>query len=184
MTLPWGRLLACCPAIVAGVAGQAAAAVHLTQEQALRVAFPEGTDVERKSIFLDEDTVANIERLGRAKVESGVVTYYMGKQGNDVQGFAFFNNHLVRTMPETIMTVVSPDGAIQMVELLAFYEPDDYRPPKRWLELFSRQKLNNDLRVKRGIRNLTGATLTAQAVTDSVRRTLAIFEITIKGKKN
>jgi hypothetical protein len=184
MGFPWSRLLAAVPAIVAGAAAQGECGLYLNQEQALRVAFPEGTDVERKSVFLDAGMVEAIEKLAKAKVESGVVTFYMGKQDGQPTGYAFFSNHMVRTMPETIMTVVNPDGTVQMVELLAFYEPDDYRPPKRWLSLFSRQKLDNDLRVKRGIRNLTGATLTAQAVTDSVRRTLATFETIIRGKEN
>ncbi len=66
-----------------------------------------------------------------------------------------------------------------MVEILAFYEPEDYCPPKKWLQLFSKKELNDDLRVKRGIRNVAGATLTTQAITDTVRRAIATYRVAV-----
>ena len=109
-----------------------------------------------------------------------MVTYYVGKSTRGIHGYAFFETHIVRTMPETFMAVVNPDGNLKFVEILAFYEPEDYLPPRRWLDLFRGRKLGDDLWVKRGIRNITGATLTTQAITDGIRRILATFRVAIK----
>lgn len=155
----------------------------MNQEQALALAFPTGSTVERKSLFLDEKTTNEVQKAAKSKLESRLVNYYVGKSTTGPGGYAFFSTHVVRTMPETIMIVVNPDGSLRFVEILAFYEPEDYRPPKRWLGLFSNKKLDNDLWVKRGIRNITGATLTTQAITEAVRRALATYEIAIQGKE-
>ena len=65
--------------------------------------------------------------------------------------------------------------AAERVELLAFFEPPDYEPPARWLNQFKGRRLNDDLYLKRGLRNISGATLTAQSFADGVRRALAVF---------
>lgn len=164
------------------VVSVAEARVFLDQEQALKLAFPAGATVERKSLYLDEPTKQKIEALAKAKVESGHVPYYVGRSSGSVVGTAFFSTHNVRTMPETVMVVVNPDGTVKLVEMLAFYEPEDYLPPKRWMGLFTGKPLDKDLWVKRGIRNVTGATLTTQAITDAVRRSLAIYEVAVRGR--
>ena len=78
------------------------------------------------------------------------------------------------------MVVVAPDGKIRFIEMLAFHEPEDYLPSPRWLDLFEDRPLTDDLWVKRGLRNIGGATITARAVTGGSRRILAAFEILIK----
>lgn len=161
--------------------GSVSAKVFLTQNEALKLAFPDLV-VERHSLFLDQNTVQAIEKMARSKVDSQLVNYYVGRGTQGVVGYAFFQTHIVRTMPETLMVVVHPDGRIKFVEMLAFNEPQDYLPPKRWFQLFLDRKSDGSLWVKRDIRNVTGATLTTQAVTEAVRRVLAIYEVTIKGK--
>lgn len=161
-----------------------AARVLMTQEEALKLAFPSMASVERKTVFLEKGDIEKIQKLAKSKMESEVVTYYVGKSTAGVLGYVFFETHIVRTMPETFMAVVNPDGALKFVEILAFHEPEDYLPAKRWLALFEKKKLDKELWVKRGIRNITGATLTAQAVTGEIRRILAFFEIAIKKDKS
>jgi hypothetical protein len=105
-----------------------------------------------------------------------VVTYYVGTRDDGVTGYAFFDTHVVRTMPATIMIVIDPDSTVRAVEVLAFYEPEDYRPTERWLDQFDGKSLRNDLWLKRGIHNIVGATLSAQSISDAVRVTLATFQ--------
>jgi hypothetical protein len=81
----------------------------------------------------------------------------------------------VRTMPATIMVVVNPDTTVRVVELLAFYEPPDYRPSERWMRQFSAAGPSTDLYLKRGIHAISGATLSALSITESVRRLLATY---------
>lgn len=155
------------------------AQVYMTKDEALRRAFPNATRIDRKTLFLTDQQVKAVELSARTKVESKVVTYYVGLNGSAVLGHAFLETHVVRTMPETFLLVVTPDGLVQTVEILAFYEPEDYLPSKRWLALFRSKVLNDDLWVKRGIQAISGATLSANAITSGVRRLLAIHQLIV-----
>lgn len=156
------------------------ARVLLSQREALDLAFP-GSSVERRTAYLTEEEGRRIESLAQARADSRLVAYYVGRSTRGLEGYAFFETHTVRTMPETFMVVLDPEGTVRFVEMLAFYEPEDYLPPPRWLALFRDKGLGDSLRVKRGIRNISGATLTAQAVSDGVRRVLATFEVAVRG---
>jgi hypothetical protein len=155
------------------------ARVYLTQERALELAFGEGESVERKTLFLTEEQVSAIEPLAKSKLSIRVVTYYVGMKGGKPMGYAFFMTDTVRTMPATIMVVVYPDATVRFIEILAFYEPEDYKPPPRWLKLWGNKKLEEDLGIRRSIPNISGATLTARTVQDAVRRSLAIFKVAV-----
>ncbi len=167
--------------VLAGVllTGPLHAQVYLTQEQALRLYFPEPARIDRRTVFLTDRQVDTIRQAAQARVESKIVSYYVGKDGPTVLGYAFFETQTVRTMPATYMVVLRPDGEVRGVEILAFYEPEDYLPPRAWLRLFSGKGGASDLRLKRGIQNVVGATLSAQGLTEGVRRVLSTFAVAI-----
>jgi Na+-translocating ferredoxin:NAD+ oxidoreductase subunit G len=75
------------------------------------------------------------------------------------------------------MFVVDDEARIRRTEVLRFAEPPEYRPPDRWLALFTGRALTPELSLKRAIPNMTGATLTAHAVTQAARRTLALHAV-------
>jgi electron transport complex protein RnfG len=167
------------PAVVVGalLAAPAAAKVYLTREEALRLAFP-GATIERKTAFLTLEQQHQAQKLsGDAALPGALVTYYAAtKDGRDV-GTAYFDAHVVRTMTETIMVAVDPAGAIARIEVLSFSEPEEYMPREGWYAQFSGKPLNDELSMKRAIRPVTGATLTARATTDAARRVLALHRV-------
>lgn len=162
------------------ISGLCEAKVLMNQEEALRLIFPARVTVDRKTLFLKPEQIQRIQKMAKSKLESEMINYYVGKTSSGITGYAFFETHVVRTMPETFMVALNPQGGLNFVELLAFHEPEDYQPPKKWLGLFQKKELNDELWLKRGIRNIAGATLTAQAVTDGIRRILAIYQVAVK----
>ena len=161
----------------------AAAKTLLTQKEALNIAFPAGATVERRTAYLTEEQRRLAQKAGRVKIDARVWTYYVGASSAGVRGYAYFDTHLVRTMPETLMVVLDSDGEIRFVEILSFIEPEDYLPRGRWLEQFPGRTLNTELMVRRGIRNISGASLTSQALTDGVRRVLAVHGLLQDGNR-
>ena len=98
-------------------------------------------------------------------------------------GFAYIDTHRVRTLPETLLVILEVDGSVRRVEVAAFREPLDYKPGDSWYRQFDDEELDRDLSLDRDIRPITGATLTARATTDAVRRVLAIhLAVTGKGE--
>jgi hypothetical protein len=157
----------------------ALAQVFLTRDEALREYFPPPAVIQRRTVYLTDAQVHGIEEQARAKVDSRLVTYYVATSGGKTLGYAFFVTHTVRTMPETFVAIVDPDSTVRGVEILAFHEPEDYRPTRRWLDQFNRIGPQSDLRLKRGIANIAGATITAEGITSRVRVILATFTTTI-----
>jgi len=151
----------------------------LTQEEALRLAFPAPAQIERRTAYLDEAQVAQAQKLAGGNIEfpHRVVTYYAGMRGSNASGAAYFDNHRVRTLGEVLMIVVGQAGEIQRIEVLRFGEPPEYRSSPAWLDQFDGQKLGPALSLKRGIVNMTGATLSSIAVTNAARRVLALHAI-------
>ncbi|MBI3005485.1 MAG: FMN-binding protein, partial [Ignavibacteriales bacterium] len=153
------------------------AQVYLTKEEVLKIYFPGSAASQRKTVFLTDEQVKNIQEKSKARVESKIVTYYVGRDSSGNAGYAFFETQTIRTMPATYVVVVNADTSLRAVEILAFYEPEDYLPSKKWLAQFTNKNPRSDLWLKRGIHNMVGATLSAQALSDGVRRILATFEV-------
>lgn len=163
------------PSLTGGVA----AAQTLTQEAALRLAFPGADGVERRTAYLDDDQLARAAELaGReAEVTSGVITYYVAAKDGIPLGVAYFDVHRVRTLPEVLMIVVDTDHRVRRVEVVRFAEPPEYLAPAGWLAQFQGRPLDTALSVKGSVANITGATLTARAATAAVRRVLALHRV-------
>jgi len=150
----------------------------LTQDEALELAFP-GDEVERRTAYLTDDQLARAtEEAGPdVEVETGIVTYYVAIRGDRPVGVAYFDVHRVRTVTEVLMIVVDPNDRIRRVETIRFSEPPKYQAPDGWLRQFDGQGLDEELSLKGEIANITGATLTAGAVTRSTRRALALHHV-------
>lgn len=153
------------------------AKVFHSKQEALAIAFPGADQVETRTFFLTEAQVQQATTLASAPIDSKLVTFYIGYTNGRVSGYASIDTNLVRTLPETFLIVVSPTGEVQKLLLLAFYEPEEYSPSERWLQQFERKTLGPDLNIRRDIHGIAGSTLTSRAVTNGVRRTLALFRV-------
>ena len=165
--------------LLAGWVTRTEAQLFLTQEEALAHAFSDSQNIQRKTAFLTQEQVEAIQKLANTKVESQLITYYHDATAGPATTYAFFEKNLVRTKEEILMIVLDAQGRVRFVEILAFYEPLDYLPTSKWLLLFRSALLTPNLWPGRDIHNVTGATLTTQAVTAAVRKTLATFKIAV-----
>ncbi|HSE83623.1 MAG TPA: FMN-binding protein [Thermodesulfobacteriota bacterium] len=156
--------------------------VYMTRDKALSVTFPEADRIEKKTVFLTEEQSRKIESLAKTELESKLYTFYAGKKGEETLGYAVIDTHVLRTKTETLMIVINPDGTLRQVEILAFFEPQDYMPTGNWLNLFQGEPLNGSLWLGRDIPNITGATITSNSLVKSVRRIMAVFEVALKGQ--
>lgn len=165
-----------------GAARPAAAKVFLSVDEALKLAFP-GCQVDRRTAYLTEGQLRRARELSGVEVPSALVTHYVATRGGQPAGTAYFDTHQVRTLPETLLVVVDPQGKVSRIEIISFREPEDYIPRGAWYEQFKGETLDRDLQLKRDIHPVTGATLTARATTNAVRRVLALHRVIAEGGK-
>lgn len=159
------------------------AKVFYAKDEALKLAFPDGDQVEMRTFIMKDSEHQRAQNMARTLIDSKLFTFYVGKKGGVILGYAAIDTHRVKTLPGTFMIVLSPEGAIRTTVVLAFHEPTEYLLSERWLEQFREKRLSPDLWVGRDIAGIAGSTLTTQAVTQGVRKVLALFEILIKEKR-
>ncbi|MBS1767795.1 MAG: FMN-binding protein [Acidobacteria bacterium] len=147
-----------------------------TQTQALQLAYP-GCSFTRKEFFLSDGQAARVKALSGVDLQGLWFVGYEARKDGHLEGVGFFDTHRVRTENETALVAVGADGALKRVEVIAFREPQDYAPRQAWLDQFQGKALDAHLSLKRDIRPLAGATLTANALTDASRRGLALWQV-------
>ena len=163
------------------VAAPAAGEVFLSQREALELAFPDADRIEKKSSVLDDAQARAVEKLSGAALETRLVTLHAGFRGDELLGYALIDVHNVRTLPEAFLVVLSPDGIVKNLRLLAFYEPAEYKPGERFLAQFDARGLDPGLRLGGAIHGIAGSSLSARAVTTGVRRSLALYQVLVRG---
>lgn len=161
-------------------AGPATAKVLLGRNEALAKAFPEAATDSRTVVLTDAQAEA-VERRTGAPPPSKLFTYHLARRDDVVIGYAVLDTHVVRTLPEALLIVLSPTGSVERVMLLAFHEPPEYEPRERFLSQFpGRSAATPGWRVGHDLHGISGATLTAHAVTAAVRRTAVLFDVVIR----
>ena len=169
-TLAWA--LAACAALAAATGAR----VLLTVEEALALAFP-GAEIQRLTVFLTLEQQQRAEELAGGRLGSAIAHPYVATKDGTLVGTAYFESHVVRTLAETVMITVDPEGRIGRVEVLSFDEPPEYLPRAEWYRQFAGKPLDAELELRRAIRPVAGATLTARATTDAARRALALHRV-------
>ncbi len=157
-------------------AAPAQAKVFLSVEEALRLAFP-NCQVAKRTAFLNPGQRKQAAALAGAEIPSALIDRSIATCAGKLGGTAYFDTHRVRTLPETLLVVVDPDGKVARIEVISFREPEDYLPRGPWYAQFLGKGLDANLDLKRSIRPVTGATLTANATLAAVRRILAVHQV-------
>jgi len=174
-------VLALAFAIALAGAGASYAKVFHSRGEALELAFPQADRVEDETVLLDDEQHARIQKLAKSELESRIVRIHRGYRGDELLGYAFIDIHTVRTLPEAFLVVLTPQGTVRSLRLLAFHEPLDYMPTERWYQQFEGASRERALRVGRDVHGIVGATLSARATAAGVRRALALYEVLLKG---
>lgn len=178
---PMIRLLLCALTLLATVvlfSPRTVAKVFLSREDAMEKTFGQNAQYKRETIFPTPAQITEARGLaGTGVALSGApLTRYVSTREGEVAGFAYLDSHKVRTLRQTVMVFVTTTGTLDTIEILTFGEPEEYMARKIWLAQFPDRRLNDELNIGRKIHGMSGATLTAHAVTDAARRVLALHK--------
>jgi len=155
------------------------ATIFYSKNEAMELAFGKTAQVETLALFPDEQQTAKIQTLAKTKLESGLFTFYVGKEQGKITGYAAIESSTVRTKPETLMIVLTPEGGLRDVYTLAFHEPPEYQPPQRWFEQLRGRPLE-DMDFNKGVDGISGATLSTRSALSTIRKVMAVYEVMVK----
>ena len=162
-----------------GICLSTEAAVFYSKDEAFELAFGKDAEIVEHPVYLSDEESAEIEKRSQIKPESQLITFFEGHQKGSLVGYAVIDSHTVRTQTETVLVVLSPKGELIRTELLAFHEPPEYKPGEGWLKHLEKRNIP-DLRLNHGVDGIAGATLSSRAILNSIRKTLATFQVAVQ----
>ena len=149
----------------------------VTPEKALKTKFPDA-DVVIKNYILTDKQQQDIEKLSGVKQDSKLISIYQVVDQGRIKAYGYVDVHVVRTQPEAVMYIINNNAGIDEIKILSFREPADYLAPEKWLRLFKDKSLEkNKIMLRDDISAISGATMTARAITTNCRKALAIWQV-------
>lgn len=157
------------------------ATIFYSKNEAMELAFGKGAQIETVSLFPDDQQTAQIQQAAKTKLESGLFTFYVGKENGKILGYAAIETLTVRTKPETLLIVLTAEGELRNVTTLAFHEPPEYQPPESWFTKLYKRPLA-DMDFNKGVDGISGATLSTRSALASIRKVMSLYQVMIKPK--
>jgi hypothetical protein len=167
------------PAIALGsivVLSPALARVYEQPKASIEAVFPD-SEVQRRPVYLSKEEQKQLSgELGR-ELKSRFFTFYEARKGGKLQGYGTFHTEVVRTKEQTLFVAVDAQYRVKDVRLISFYEPDEYRPPDRWLKILKGKNLSDSIQPGKDLPAMSGATLTSRSTSQTTRMVLAIARL-------
>lgn len=150
----------------------------ISPSEALKTIFSSSQEIVSEKKTLDAAA------KGRFKKELGYAppkdqwSFFIARSGSTIDGYALIDNQVGKTEPITFLTAISPNGEVKAVEILAYRESIGGEvKDKRFLKQYERKKKTDPVRTGQDIQNITGATLSARAVSVGVKRGLILWNL-------
>jgi hypothetical protein len=155
--------------------------VFLKDEEAPKAVFPEADSFERKVVRSNEEIKAKIQqRMGKTKTslwEDSYVTF-VAKKGETILGYAAIVEEIGKHRPITFIVGVGPDRKIKDAALMVYREAygGEVRD-RRFLQQYKGKQLKDPLLPYRDIQNISGATMSVEAIGRGSKKALALLEV-------
>ncbi len=163
-------------ALLSPARSAAFSADRATREEALQAAYP-GARFQAERIFLTESEKDQAARESGQEIPSALIARYLALLDDKPVGRAYIDTHIVRTKKESLLICLDQAGQVKRIEVTAFLEPPEYQASGPFYDQYKGRALDPDLNLNRAIRPIAGATLTARAANQAVRRVLAIDRV-------
>jgi hypothetical protein len=148
----------------------------------MKMAFGEDVVVEKKNILLKSAQAQKIQKAAQTKLPSKIVRIYSAKKGSDIVGYGVLISKKIRSKNGVVLYHISKDSKLLSMEVISFNEPLEYVPTKNWTKQFENIDTNHMLYVSKNIPTISGATLSANAITDGSRIAFAVYNELLKSK--
>jgi H+/Na+-translocating ferredoxin:NAD+ oxidoreductase subunit G len=151
--------------------------VYLTEEQALKILFPQAQKITLEELRLTPEQKARIEeRIGWKFPEESFRAYKAESKGT-VDGYAVIQETIGKHRPITYMVGITPDGRVFGVEILIYRESKGSEVRrKRFNSQYEGKTALDPIRINKDIINITGATMSVRSVSAGVKRALVLVE--------
>ena len=153
------------------------AEVFLTEEDALKLMFPQSERIRKDVLTLSPEKKLQIEERIGWKFPEESFEVYIGETGTQINGYALVQNTIGKHKPMTYMVGVDNTGHVSNVELLIFREArgSEVRT-KRFNVQYEGKTVLDPVRINKDIINISGATMSVRSISAGVKRVLVLVD--------
>jgi Na+-translocating ferredoxin:NAD+ oxidoreductase RnfG subunit len=153
------------------------AEVFLTEEDALKLMFPQSERIRKEVLKLSSEKKLQIEERIGWKFPEESFEVYVGETGTQINGYALVQNTIGKHKPMTYMVGVDSTGHVLNVELLVFREArgSEVRT-KRFNVQYEGKTASDPVRLNKDIINISGATMSVRSMTAGIKRVLVLVD--------
>jgi Na+-translocating ferredoxin:NAD+ oxidoreductase RnfG subunit len=153
------------------------AEVFLTEEDALKLMFPQSERIRKEALRLTQEKKLHVEERIGWKFPEDSFEVYVGETGKQVDGYALIQNTIGKHKPMTYMVGVDAQGRVSNVELLVFREArgSEVRT-KRFNVQYEGKTVLDPVRINKDIINISGATMSVRSISAGVKRVLVLVD--------
>jgi electron transport complex protein RnfG len=151
--------------------------VFLKPDEALKLIFKDSQEVIKEDHPITSDAEQKISKMLGYDLPKSDYPFYLGRTNGKVDGYAVIDDEVGKVLPITFVTRINPDGKVAAVEIMVYRESHGGEvASRRFLNQFRDKSLNDELRLHGNIVNVTGATLSSQALVKGVKRALILWQ--------
>ncbi len=154
----------------------ASAKEHIYIDELLKANYTDKISIKKKSLILTKEQVKSIQKAAHTKIASKIVRYYAIKKDDKVLGYAILLKQKIRTKNAAILYMVDDNKTMMGLEILSFKEPHEFKPNDDWTKIFEGKTSEDSFLVGKDIAAISGATLSARAISDAAKVALAIAQ--------
>jgi len=171
-------LLALAGVALVGAPIYAHAKIFVSAEQAQKLIFP-NKQFTKTPLLITEDVQDKMQSA------SSVSHPFKGDRVWRASDGSYFIVDEVVGKHEMITYAVgiSPIGAVQGIEIMEYVESYGYEvADESWRKQFVGKTVEDPIKLKKDIENISGATLSSKHLTDGVKRIMVMYDLTLKSK--
>ncbi|WP_457747445.1 FMN-binding protein [Sulfurimonas sp.] len=157
------------------------AQVLLSPFEAMYQNLGENITLSKKNILLKKSEFNAVQNEAHVKLHTKIYRIYTAKKNNKIVAYGVLISRQVRSKNVVALYIIK-DSLLKNIEIIAFNEPLEYLTPKEWRSQFKEKSTDAMLHLSRDIPTVTGATLSARALTDASRIAFAVYNQLLKEK--
>lgn len=150
---------------------------------AMKQSFGEKSEISKKNILVTRAQIQIIEKNAKAKAKTKIFRVFKAKIDDEILGYGIILKRKIRSQNTVVLYIISKDGVLKNIDIIAFNEPIEYIPSNTWIQQFNETPTDKMLRVSKDIPTITGATMSARSIVDASRIAFAFYkEIILEDK--
>lgn len=158
------------------------AKILISPIDAMNQSYGAKSKISEDNILLTNIQAKKIQDESNVKLESNIFKVFKAEQNSKIIGYGILINKKIRSKNGVVLYLISTDSVLKGMEVIAFNEPMEYVPSKKWMSQFENVKTQTQLNLSKDIPTITGATLSAKSFVDGSKIAFALYNEVLKGK--